>query len=317
LHEKVDRRSTDQDLKPSTTSQHILDTSPGVDETRARGMNKSMGHLDATGGVIKRASVSRESEGGVLDERPWLLRTHSGISSLGFSEARKKKSTKNSLDSTGAKASSQLSLEDDNAPVPTAIIVVVDEARKETTRVGEIKLDRKQRWMEGKSTVDSRGPKMTLHSSFGSLEDVPTRQKHTPEERLHLSLGAYDASLLVASPQYRKIKETLRNTLITEKARAKKLGGAPLTDGVTEDKPKDRGDVPRWMKRQGTHSLLSDFATGPSPDASCAVQDNSRKLLLELTEQKMKQEPLEKFWTVLSEAFQPTDIDSVSYSGLS
>jgi hypothetical protein len=227
------------------------------------------------------------------------------------------------LDSTAAKASSQLSLEDDYAPVPTAIIVVVEEARKERTRTGD---DTQQRRKEGKCMFSSQSHKMKLHSSFGSLEDVPTRQKHPPEERLHMSLGTYDASLLVASPQYSKIKETLRSTQLTEKARARKLGGAPLTDDMAEDTPKDDGDVPRWIKRQGTHSLLSDFANEPSSRphlkrrssaASGAIQNSSRKLLLELTEQKMKQEPKENFWTVLSEAFQPIDVDSGSYSGLS
>eukprot|EP00797_Seminavis_robusta_P037262 Sro97_g049990.2 (814) ;mRNA; r:59576-62017 len=323
------------ELEPSMKSFDML--APSQSQDREDRMYKSMGFLD--GGKLERKGSGRSkprdprlnddkkvSEGTQSGERPLLLRTDSDISSLGFSQARKRKSNTKSLDSMEAKASSHLSLEDEDAPIPTAIIIVGDEPSTKD-RKDQRKPETKKRWTLEASADSNHSPMMTMHSSFGSLEDLPTREKHHLEDRLNKSLGALNFPSHAISPQYNKIKESFKATDIPAKARSRKFAGAPLTDEKTSNKPSQGGtSTPKWMKRASTHSLLTDFSQIPSREqlmrqssgamGTRSIQDNSRKLLLELTEQKMKQEPKEKFWSVLSEAFQPADIDSASYSGV-
>lgn len=179
-----------------------------------------------------------------------------------------------------------------------------------------------------------------LYASFGSLNGFSSHHgPTTPKARLHKSLGAIDTSFLAAaSPRYNEIRESLLAVKAESEAALRDAKAAALSideddeaiaANLSDERSGDDEDevekaTPRWKLRLSTHSVLAECGDidlgGPKPELNSgqkaskagtkSIQKKSRELLRGLTKEKQEQDPRDRFWHVLSKAFQSVDSDS-------
>lgn len=198
------------------------------------------------------------------------------------------------------------SIEPDFPEVP--ISITLSPGQLENGNAGKSPQDSiKKRWQ----LDDSRGAVQENYGSFRSL-DISHEGK---DERLNGSTGTLDIAQLQKSPAYRNFKSSV--------ADATKNGASSVGDGSfsVNDGSSAGGQSGKWKDRLSTHALLANFsadvprpvihraksAGGANAGGAKLIQKSSRQLILELTEQKRRQDPNEQFWGVLQDAFKPAE----------